>query len=131
MILTDGTTAIELPDAMIEGEHTWQPVTQAISYSLNGSQFIDESVKKAGRPIDLFSEKDGYKAWPLRSTVDALELMASKPSQKLTLTRWGKTINVTFRHTDGPAVEAVPLMWYERDPEPDDYMLLTLRLITI
>lgn len=131
MMLSDGVMAVPLPDSMIKEVQYWQPVAQAQTFTLRGALILDESEKQAGEPITYRCVKDGYAAWVRRKEVDKLHRMASKKGQELTLTRYGVETKVTFRHTDGPAVEAESLVDYEQLEDPEEWMLLTLRLITI
>lgn len=129
MILSDGTTAVTLDDDMTEEMPYWQPVVQSAAFTLTGSLVLEESVKQAGRPLTFKSEADA--GWVPRSAVDQLHAWACAPGAQLTLTRFGADRAVTFRHGDGPAVEAGPVAYVARAPQPDDWMLLTLRLLTV
>ena len=129
MILSDGTTAVTLSDDMTEQSPYWQPVEQATSFTLTGAMIVDESVKQAGRPLVFVSEANA--GWIERSVVDQLHRWASVPGKKLTLQRYGDSASVIFSRDGGQAVEAKPVLEVARVPLPDDWMLLTLRLMTV
>ncbi|PRP70888.1 hypothetical protein BUE93_09515 [Chromobacterium amazonense] len=129
MILSDGTTAVTLDDDMIELQPYWQPVDQAISYTLTGAMLVDESVKQAGRPMTFQSQPDA--GWVPRTAVEQLHKWASQPGIRLKLTRHGQDYPVTFNRQDGQAVEARPVLELAVLPRPNDAMLLTVRLISV
>jgi hypothetical protein len=133
IFLTAGSTTIELdPDLQWVDRHSWSPVVQNVTHSVNGNLIIDEAVKLAGRPITL-QPPDAAAAWMPLSVVSQLEALAAEPDRDMQLSIHGTTFPVRFRHTDGPAVEASPRL-FVRDPAPggfgDDY-LTTLRFIEI
>ncbi|QEL55505.1 hypothetical protein [Chromobacterium paludis] len=129
MILSDGTTAVTLSDDMTELQPYWQPVDQAISYTLTGALLVDESIKQAGRPMTFQSQPDT--GWVPRAAVDQLQAWASQPGIRLKLTRHGQDYPVTFNRQDGQAVEARPVLELAVSPRQNDWMLLTIRLLGI
>jgi hypothetical protein len=62
-----------------------------------------------GRPVTLES---GDQVWVSRADVEALQAWASVPGQVLTLTLAdARVLTVMFRHHDGVAVEARPVVF--------------------
>lgn len=132
MILSDGTTAVTLSDDMTEQAPYWQPVEQATSFTLTGAMIVDESVKLAGRPLIFSSNLNDGSGWARRAAVDQLHRWACVPGKKLTLQRHNDSASVIFSRDGGQAVEAKPVVDAAACmPQPDDWMLLTLRLMTI
>lgn len=128
MMLSDGQTAVTLSDDLLLQQPYWQPVAQAVTYTLSGSMIVDESVRQAGKPLVFQSEEQT--GWVPRSVVDQLQRWAERPGQRLTLDRYGSSTQVIFDRQDGPALEARPVLELARAPEPEDWMLITLRLMT-
>lgn len=128
-----GTTEIALdPDLQWSDEFSWSPVKQSAEYSITGALLIDESVMLAGRPITL-APPDPSAAWLTRATLNALMAWAEVPGRVMTLTLRGAARSVMFRRTDGPAIEAEPVI-FVADPEPGgfgDHYLATLRFIEV
>lgn len=129
MILSDGTTAVTLSDDMSELQPYWQPVDQAISYTLTGAMLVDESVRQAGRPMTFQSQPDT--GWVPRAAVEQLQKWASQPGIRLKLTRYGQDYAVTFNRQDGQAVEARAVVELAIPPLMNDEMQLTVRLISV
>lgn len=128
MVLTDGTTAVTLTDDLTDEQPVWQPVEQAVSYTLTGAMLVDESEKLAGRPLVFASEE--RHGWVPYSAVEQLQRWASMPGKKLTLERYGATSAVLFDRRGGPALEARPVLDMARAPAPADWYRITLRLMT-
>ena len=133
MRLSDGTNSINVTDEHgfelpIE-ETGWSSIAQSRQRLLDGAQCIQESKKIAGQPITLYCDEG---TWVYREVITALREMASKPNQRLVMTRFGEDIAVTFKHDgDTPAIEGKEVRYRAIPPGPKDHMQLTLRLITI
>lgn len=129
IVISDGVTTIDLdPDLFWEDEFTWQPVEQASERSITGSLVVDVGERIAGRPITLRPEDD-RSGWITRATMAQLQTWASVPGQQLTLTLRSVEHRVIYRHQDR-AIDAEPRVHYA-DPQPTDWLLATLRFITI
>ncbi len=64
-------------------EYDWTPLAQSDPvYTLSGSQIIQQSTKKAGRPITL----DGTHTRTSRADIEKIQAWASVPKLKMTLT---------------------------------------------
>lgn len=129
MVLSDGTNSLTLTDDLTELSPFWQPVVQAVTYTLTGAMLVDESIKLAGRPLTFQSEPNA--GWVEYAKVEQLHRWACVPGKQLTLTRYGDSLTVVFNRESGQAVEAKPVLDIGRAPWPEDWMLLTLRLMTI
>lgn len=128
--LADGATVLELdPDLYWEDEFRWAAVEQQIERSLTGAQIIHLGQRQAGQPITLRNEDEGS-AWMTRAAMATLQGWANIPGQQLTLTLRGVAHQVLFRHHDGGPFEARALVHYA-DPESSDWVLATLRFITV
>jgi hypothetical protein len=127
--LSDGVIALELdPDLFWDDEFTWQAVEQSSERSITGAWVVDVGERIAGRPITLRPEDD-RSGWITRATMSQLQAWAAVPGQSLTLTLRGIAYRVIFRHEDR-AIDAEPRVHYA-DPQPTDWLLATLRFITI
>lgn len=127
--LSDGTTTITLPDALIwTDEHTWAPVEQTIERTVTGAIIVSVGSRTAGRPITL-SGVDPDRAWIARSVLGQCRALAAVAGQQLTLTWRGQAYTVLWRHQDG-AIDADEVMPFD-DALPDDPFRVTLRLMTI
>lgn len=128
--LSDGTTTLALdPDLYWEDEFAWAAVEQAVERSLTGALVVHVATRQAGRPITLRNE-DEASAWLTRADMAQLQAWADVPGQRLTLALRGTAHLVLFRHHDGGPFEARPLVHYA-DPVPADWVLATLRFITV
>jgi hypothetical protein len=128
--LSTSTTTIAISDDLNwADEYAWSSVEQSVERGLTGSSIVQTGVRLNGRPITLAPDSDAT-GWLQRSTVDALYGLANVPGQVLTLTYRGTPRQVLFRHHDGNAIEASPVIPYS-DVEPDDYYRVTLRFIEL
>jgi hypothetical protein len=127
--LTDGTTTIDLPDLVWEGEFDWSPVTQKSGHTVTGALWVHSYARAAGRPIVLHaSDKHG---WLSRTTLQSIVAMAdaAAPTQALVLSIHGTDYNVVFDF-DAKAIEAVYVEGYD-EPIADDHYIVTLRFLAI
>ena len=81
-----------------------------------------------GLPITLESEVDS--GWFTRTQIEAIALRAASPGGVYALTLRNQTWSVMFRHQDAPAFEAKPLV-SKTNPQPGDFYLATLKLMTV
>jgi hypothetical protein len=128
--IVDGATTLPLhPDLYWTDENDWHPVQQTVERAISGALIISTAALLAGRPITLrsFDESSG---WVPRSTVDTLRNWAATPGKQLTLTIRGVSRTVIFRHQDGTAMEAEPVVHYG-DVEPQDFYRVTLRFMEV
>ena len=126
--LSDGTTTLTLhPDLLWVDENDWLPISQTAQRTLTGALIISANAMIAGRPITLQPENESS-AWMPRTTLTQLRNWAAVVGQVLTLTLNTLTYPVIFRHQDGVAVEATPLVHYS-DELDSDWYLITVRLM--
>lgn len=111
-------------------EYGWESTAQSLTYTLTGVAIIEYAQKKAGRPITLSTNKGQGLA--RRELVDRIrKRVEENPGAKMRLSlQDGRFFYVTWRCHDGLSVEAKSLTEV-RDPKPDDWVELTIRLMTI
>lgn len=128
--LSYGAVNIALPsDIQWVDEFDWAPVGQGVERSVTGALIVQSRAMTAGRPVTLKPDGDNS-AWTRRSVVEQLRNAAAIPGQVMTLTIGSQTLNVIFRHHDGPAVEAKPVAAYDAYTS-DDFYVVTLKLMTV
>lgn len=128
--LTYLATTVELsPDLFWSDEFNWHPVQQATERSITGALIVMPAQMVGGRPITLEPESDDS-AWMTRADIEQLRNWAAEPGLILTLTLRGTTRDVAFRHQDGAALEAKPVVHFS-DIGSTDFYLATLRLMEI
>ena len=128
--LTDGATAIDLsPDLYWSDENAWHPVEQTVQRTLTGALIVSAATRLKGRPITLQPQTDS-EAWMTRATLDALRAMGAVAGKTMTLTLRGAPYSVIFRHHEGPAIEATPVVHFA-DITADDWYLVTLRFTEV
>lgn len=127
--LTYASTTIALPaDMQWQDEFDWAPVGQSVERGVTGALIVQSRAMTAGRPVTL--RADDTSAWARRSVVEQLRNAAAIPGQVLTLTINGQVLNVIFRHHDGQAVEAAPIVQYASYTS-DDFYRVTLKFMTV
>lgn len=128
--LNAGATTLTLPDDLFwRDEHTWQPVEQTTERTLTGGLVVQVGLRDGGREITL-GPQDDTAAWMPYSMVAQLRNWAATPEQQMTLTIRGVAYFVIFRHHNGPALEAEPVVHYS-DVQGTDFYLVTLRFMEI
>ena len=128
--LAYGATTITLSDDLLwSDEFDWHPIEQRSAYTLAGALVRESGARLKGRPITL-EPIDDDSAWMARSTVAALRTAAAIAGQQFTLTLRGASYTVAFRHEDGAALQARPVMHYA-DVVAGDWYLATLRLMEV
>lgn len=128
--LSDGTTTLDLhPDLYWNDEQLWTPVEQTVQRTITGALIVSVATKTAGRPITLQPEDDSS-AWMPRQTLEQLRNWAAVPGQQLTLTLRGTARTVMFRHHDGSAIEATPVVHFN-DVQSDDWYRCAIRLMEV
>lgn len=126
--LVHQSTTIELnKDLYWSDEHTWLPVEQTVQRSTTGALIVSSATRVGGRPITL-EPNDDSSAWMPEATLRQIRNLAVVPGRVMQLTLRGQTRNVIFRHHDGVAVEAVPVVHYS-DVSGADWYRLTLRFM--
>jgi hypothetical protein len=83
--LSDGVTTLDLPDLLWEDEDDWDPVDQARSVSVEGSEIVEDwPARESGRPISL---RGGERlAWLTKTEKDAIKALGAPAGVQLTLT---------------------------------------------
>jgi hypothetical protein len=128
--LTYLTTVITLnPDLTWGDEHNWFPVEQSVQRTITGALIISTATRVAGRPVTL-APTDDSSAWMPQATLDELRNLAVVPGRVLQLNIRGTSRDVIFRHHEGAAIEAVPVVYYN-DVDATDWFKVTLRLMEI
>lgn len=126
MITLDG---ILLPDGLVwTDEFASSRVAQSVRRTLDGSVVVFYGQLQAGLPITLESQPDA--GWLTKTQVDAIALRAASPGGVYALTLRGHTYQVMFRHHEPPAFDVKPLI-HRATPQPGDYYLATLKLMTV
>lgn len=128
--LTDGTLTVPLPDDLFwTDENGWNQVEQSAQRTITGALVVQSAARIGGRPITLQPEDDSS-AWMTRATVDALRNLAAVAGKELTLTLRGVSYDVIFRHHEGVAIEARPVVFF-KDETSGDFYLCTIRLMEL
>ena len=124
-----GTTITLDPDLYWEDETNWHPVEQSVQRTVTGALVVSAATRQKGRSITL-RPLDDTSAWMSRTTLDTLRSWAAVPGREMTLTLRATTYQVLFRHHDGAAIEAEPVIHYS-DVDNADYYKITLRFMEI
>lgn len=128
--LSAGVTTLTLdPDLLWADEFEWAATEQSVERSVTGALIIQAGTRLAGRPITLQPEDDAA-AWMTRADMTQLQAWADAAGQVMTLTLRGVAHHVMFRHHDGGAFSASPVVHFA-DPDNADWLLVTLRFITV
>lgn len=127
--LTDGFEAVILPpDLAWPDEFEWTPVAQEASYALNGALIVETGIKRTGRPITLQSGDD--RAWITGDKLQVLQGWAAQAGATFGLLIRGQIRRVLFRHHDGPAVEAEPILFHGDEPGTGEFRC-TLKFVEV
>lgn len=124
-----GTTLVLNPDLYWTDENNWHPVEQTAQRTITGALVVDVQVRDGGRPITL-QPQDESSGWTTRAQLDQLRNWAAVAGKTLTLTLRGSARTVMFRHQDGSAVEAEPVVHFN-DVESGDFYRATIRLMEV
>lgn len=128
--LAYGATTLTLPEDLYwADENSWAPVEQTAQRTITGALVISAAQRIAGKPITLIPI-DAQTAWMTRATLDTLRSWASVAGREMTLTLRGVSRAVIFRHHDGSAIEASPIVHYS-DVLDTDFYSVTLRFMEI
>jgi hypothetical protein len=103
-------TIVLNPDLAWSDEYNWHPVEQTVERTLSGALVVSAAARVGGRPITLQSV-DENSGWVTKGVVDSLRNFAATPGKTMTLTLSGAARTVMFRHEDGSAVEATPVVF--------------------
>jgi hypothetical protein len=126
----DDDTTIELhADLLWSDEYSWSPVEQTATRGITGTHIVQVQQRTGGRPITLEPEDDAS-AWMPRSILEILRSWASVPGMEMTLTLREVTHTVIFRHHEGGAIQATPVLHYDT-MEDSDFYRVTLRFMEI
>lgn len=126
--------AIVLNGTVLNGSLQWtnkrsySSVAQEVLTTLGGNPVIYSKSLQGNRPVVLEAAEDT--GWLTHSMVTAIEAMASVPGAVYTLNFHGEIFSVVFAHHESPAVDLRPLQ-PKAVPEPDDYYIGTIKLITV
>lgn len=108
-------------------EFNWPTVVRAKEYALTGALIVDSGQRLAGRPITLQGDLSG--GWIMRSTVDALRVLASElPGEFVLSLADGSSFNVIFDADD--AIRAEPIFPIA-DPDLAFWYIATIKLIEV
>lgn len=108
-------------------EFNWPTVIRAREYALTGALIVDSGQRLAGRPITLQGDSSG--GWIMRSTVDALRVLACElPGEFVLSLADGSAFNVIF-DADDP-IRAEPIFPIA-DPDAAFWYLVTIKLIEV
>jgi hypothetical protein len=119
---------VDLPsDLRWTDEFDWNAVEQTAVRTLTGSLVVSSAARVGGRPVTLQAE-DESSAWATAATVAALRNLTVIPGRTMTLTLQGVARTVIFRHHDGAALEATPIVYYR---DGADWYAVTLRLMEV
>lgn len=120
------TTTLALPEDLYwSDENDWHPVEQSVQRTITGSLIVNAATRTGGRPITL-QPLDESSAWMYRELLDTLRSWGAVAGRTMTLTLRGVSRSVIFRHQDGAAIEALPIIHYN-DVNSADFYLTTLR----
>lgn len=126
-ILTRNTQVITIRQAFWTDEHSWTPVAQRVSRTLDGSTIIEVLPGSAGgQPMTLLAE------WVQKYQLDILAAWRDSQTQvplsvQLEDTR---TFSCVFRHHDGVPLEVEPIKEY-MEYEDDDYFNVLIKLMIV
>lgn len=130
IVLSVSSTVVNLPaDLRWTDELDWRPVRQSVERSLSGALIVDVAAAVPGRAITLEPENDSS-AWMTRAAVEQLQAWADVPGQQMTLLLRGVTHTVMWRHHDGDALTARPVVHYS-DVDAADFYLVKLKLMKV
>lgn len=97
--------------------------------TITGALVISSATRIAGRPITL--EPDGESsAWMSGTTLASLRNFAVVAGRVMSLTLRGVSRDVIFRHHDGSAIDALPVVHYS-DVDGSDWYRISLRFMEI
>lgn len=119
--LTVGATVIELPvDLRWTDEFDWNAVKQNVDTTITGAIIVEVGTLQAGRPITL-APVDESSAWISRLKLSAVKAWGDTAGLAMNLTINGVSRNVIFRHHDGGAIAATPVVHYHDIGDADFY----------
>lgn len=116
------------PDLVWPDEFTAQGVAQVVKRTLDGGVLVFHQPLQAGQSITL--ESSERHAWVKRSVMEELKVLADSPGLVMSLQLRGRNYSVLFRHNEGNAFEAEPIIPFA-NPSPDDYYTVRIRLMTV
>jgi hypothetical protein len=128
--LADNVSTLTLhPDLAWVDEYNWHPVEQTVERTLSGALIVSAAARVNGRPITL-QPVDQSSGWITKAVLDALRNFAATPGKTMTLTLGSTARSVVFRHEEGSAIEATPVVFYN-DAISDDWFRVVLRFMEV
>lgn len=119
---------VSLPDFVIDQEFAWTGIEAAVDRTVGGAPIVWER-EISGQPLDLVGAVD--MAWATRNTIQAVRNLAAVPRATYTLDYEGMEYTVRFRHEDGAAIEAEPLVPRPNHEGTDYYRNVRIRLMIV
>lgn len=120
--------SVSLPDLLMDNEFGWNGVQAVVEMSLGGRPIVWEG-SASGKEIDLVGGSDW--GWMDRTTLLALQALASVPQATYTLSYEGASYTVRFRHEDNPTIEAEPIIPRPNPSGTDWFRNVTIRLMEV
>jgi hypothetical protein len=108
-------------------------VGQIETVSITGALIVQASAQQAGRKLTLQGRMEGSTGFaPVTlAQLKSLRALAAVPGAVYTVTLLdGRTFSAMFRRSDGPAVEAEPMINIAPIAD-DDYYFATIRMILV
>lgn len=108
-------------------------VGQLTEVSVTGALVIQASAQQAGRKMTLQGRLEGSAGFAAvtKAVIDSLRTLAATPAAVYSITLAdGRTFDVIFRRSDGPAIEAPPLK-HIAPTQSDDWYFPTIRLLMV
>jgi len=128
--LTQNASTLELPDDFYwSDEAAWQPVVQSVERTITGALIIQNHSRIGGRPITLQPDSESA-SWITRQQLETLMQWAGVPGAVLQLNYRGRAFSVAWRHHDGQAIEAAPVVHFA-DVQTADFYTATLRFMEV
>ena len=103
-------------------------VAQTAKRTLGGTLVVYHRSKEKGVPITLESLSD--MGWAEKSTVDQLKALANVPGAVYSLLIRGEEVRVIFRHHEGVAFQATPVLQGGEQKE-GSYFQVKILLMTV
>lgn len=111
----------------------WSDVVSSAVYTLSGAYVVQQSMKKAGKPLTLQSDAGLGLGFVVRETVNQLHKQCALIDAIFELEYVAdggrKSVNVMFDHSQTP-IKAVPAKGFN-SPNLDDYFAVTLRFVVV
>jgi len=120
---------VTLPSGIMWSDRgEYSPVVQSTRRTLSGKLVVYPGALVKGMPITLESLRD--QGWMQYTDVLQVKSLADSVGGEYDLTLNGELMRVMFRHQEAPAFEYKPLI-SRAQPLPDDWFLVTIKLMTV